>query len=235
MRMIASESSVTAVSGGGVKGITLKAPVIRDPGTSKSFPSSPALFASTVYPVVTQDQFRGVSGVDLNLPVLQTLLQAQADLLYDGKAELYLISKYGLVVASNKFPDKLGQSIKTLDADLAAHLQQQQAGVSLYKDAMLVTEPIKLDSTESAWKVVVAVPEATALAMATQLANQLNEDSAQTTQSMIGLGLVLLLAFVVLMALGLTIIFGLLDVINMAAVKAVQVILRAVLMVDLSH
>ena len=43
-----------AVSGGGVKGITLKAPVIRDPGASKSFPSSPALFASTVYPVVRQ-------------------------------------------------------------------------------------------------------------------------------------------------------------------------------------
>ena len=43
-----------ATSGGGVKGITLKAPVIRDPGASKSFPSSPALFASTVHPVVRQ-------------------------------------------------------------------------------------------------------------------------------------------------------------------------------------
>ncbi|MBU0911400.1 MAG: methyl-accepting chemotaxis protein, partial [Gammaproteobacteria bacterium] len=137
------------------------------------------------------------------LPVLQNLVQAQADLLYGGKAQLYLISKFGLVVASNRFPDKLGQPLKTLDADLAAHLQQQQAGVSLYKDSMLVTQPIQLDSTESLWKVVVAVPEATALAMATQLANQLNEDSAQTTQSMIGLGLVLLLAFVLLMALGL--------------------------------
>ncbi len=47
------------------------------------------------------------------------------------------------------------------------------------------------------------MPEATALAMATQLAEQLNADSAQTTQSMIGLGLILLLAFVLLMALGL--------------------------------
>ncbi len=166
-------------------------------------PGNQVLLTSLVYPVVTQNEFRGVSGVDLNLPVLQTLLQAQADLLYDGKAELYLISKYGLVLASNKFPDKLGQSIKTLDADLATHLQQQQAGVSQYKDSMLVTQPIKLDSTESGWKVVVAVPQTIALAIATQLANQLNEDSARTTQSMIGLGVVLLFAFVVLMALGL--------------------------------
>jgi methyl-accepting chemotaxis protein len=166
-------------------------------------PGNQVLLTSLVYPVVSQNQFRGVSGVDLNLPVLQTLLQAQADLLYDGKAELYLLSKHGLVVASNKFPDKLGQAVKALDSDLAAHLQQHQGGVSLFKDAMFVTQPIKLDSTESGWQVVVAVPEAIALAMATQLANQLNEDSAQTTQSMIGLGLVLLLAFVVLMALGL--------------------------------
>ncbi len=43
-----------AASGGGVKGITLKAPVIREPGASKSFPSSPALFSSTVHPVVRQ-------------------------------------------------------------------------------------------------------------------------------------------------------------------------------------
>ncbi len=166
-------------------------------------PGNQVLLTSLVYPVVTQDQFRGVSGVDLNLPVLQQLLQAQADLLYGGKAQLYLLSKYGSVVASNRFPDKLGQSVKSLDADLAAHIQQQPSGVSLYKDAMLVTQPIKLDSTESGWKVVVAVPEATALAMATQLAEQLNADSAQTTQSMIGLGVVLLLAFVLLMALGL--------------------------------
>ena len=34
------------------KGIALKAPVIKDPGASKSFPTSPALFATTVYPVV---------------------------------------------------------------------------------------------------------------------------------------------------------------------------------------
>ncbi len=166
-------------------------------------PGNQVLLTSLVYPVVTQDQFRGVSGVDLNLPVLQQLLQAQADLLYGGKAQLYLLSKYGSVVASNRFPDKLGQSIKTLDAELATHLEKQQAGVSLYNGSMLVTHPIKLDSTQSGWKVVVAVPEATALAMATQLAEQLNADSAQTTQSMIGLGLILLLAFVLLMALGL--------------------------------
>ncbi len=39
---------------GGTRGIDLQPPVIREVGASKSFPTSSALFASTVYPVLTQ-------------------------------------------------------------------------------------------------------------------------------------------------------------------------------------
>ena len=43
-----------ATVGGGVQGVALKAPVIKDPGASKSFPTSPALFAATVHPVLEE-------------------------------------------------------------------------------------------------------------------------------------------------------------------------------------
>jgi len=43
-----------ATAGGGVQGVALKAPVIKDPGASKSFPTSPALFAATVHPVLEE-------------------------------------------------------------------------------------------------------------------------------------------------------------------------------------
>jgi hypothetical protein len=43
-----------ATAGGGTTGVALKAPPIFDPGASKSFPASPALFASTVHPLVEQ-------------------------------------------------------------------------------------------------------------------------------------------------------------------------------------
>jgi hypothetical protein len=43
-----------ATAGGGVQGVVLKAPVIKDPGASKAFPGSPALFASTVHPLLEQ-------------------------------------------------------------------------------------------------------------------------------------------------------------------------------------
>lgn len=41
------------VAGGG-RTIDLEAPVIKDPGASRNFPADPALFASTVHPVLTQ-------------------------------------------------------------------------------------------------------------------------------------------------------------------------------------
>ena len=43
-----------STSGGGTTGVTLTPPPLLDPGASKAFPTSPALFSTTVYPVVRQ-------------------------------------------------------------------------------------------------------------------------------------------------------------------------------------
>ena len=42
------------VAGSGVTGVELKPPPIRDPGESKSYPAEPALFATTVYPLLEE-------------------------------------------------------------------------------------------------------------------------------------------------------------------------------------
>jgi len=166
-------------------------------------PGEQVLLTSLVNPVLVQQQFRGVAGVDLNLPVLQTLVQAQANKLYGGQAELHLLSKFGLVVASSKYPTQLGKAFKELDPELAGHLKQQRNGVSEFRSHLIVTQPITLASADSGWTVVVSVPEQVASAIATQLAQQLNEDSARITATMMLAGTVLLGVFVVLMALGL--------------------------------
>jgi cytochrome c553 len=43
-----------ATAGGGSAGVDLKAPPIRDPGASKSFPTAPDLFAGTVHPLLEE-------------------------------------------------------------------------------------------------------------------------------------------------------------------------------------
>ena len=43
-----------ATANGGTQGVVLTPPVLKDAGASKSFPNSPALFSTTVYPLLTE-------------------------------------------------------------------------------------------------------------------------------------------------------------------------------------
>jgi len=43
-----------STANGGTQGVVLTPPVLKDAGASKSFPSSPALFSTTVYPLLTE-------------------------------------------------------------------------------------------------------------------------------------------------------------------------------------
>jgi hypothetical protein len=47
-------SNWAGAAAGGTSTVELKAPPLRDPGASKSFPDDPGLFATTVYPLLTQ-------------------------------------------------------------------------------------------------------------------------------------------------------------------------------------
>lgn len=179
---------------------TLK-PCLMEPYIFEIEPGNSALLTSLVYPVVTQGQFRGVAGVDMNLPVLQQGLMRQAADLYDGKAELYLLTGRGMLLASNRFADQLGQAMPQLDAALYQQLQQASSGVFEYNGQLVIKSPIKIEASGSEWFSVIAVPKTLALQAAEQLANQLAEDGQSTALTMVGFGVILLLAIMALLAL----------------------------------
>ncbi|RVU41682.1 methyl-accepting chemotaxis protein [Rheinheimera riviphila] len=177
-----------------------KKPCLMEPYLWEITPGNSVLLTSLVYPVLAAGEFRGVSGVDMNLPVLQTLLQKQAEHLYDGKARIYLVSKFGLLLASNSFPDKLGQPLPDLDRDFSRHLADHQAQLSTYQQDFVISRKLSVEAANADWQVVIAVPKEVALSVANQLSAQLSEDAAATTAQMIILGLVLLAGFVLLTA-----------------------------------
>lgn len=175
-----------------------KKPCLMEPYLWEIAPGNSVLLTSLVYPVLTAGEFRGVAGVDMNLPVLQTLLQKQAEQLYGGKAKLYLVSKFGLLLASNSYPDKLGQSLAELDAGLSQHLAANSGKLSVYQQDFVISRKLQVAAAEADWQVVVAVPKEVALSVANQLAEQLATDSAATTSRMMLLGVLLLVGFVLL-------------------------------------
>ena len=179
---------------------TLK-PCLMEPYIFEIEPGNSALLTSLVYPVVSQGQFRGVAGVDMNLPVLQQGLMQQAANLYDGKAELYLLTGRGMLLASNRFADKLGSALPQLDN--ALHQQLQQAGNTVFEfnEQLIIKSPIKIEASGSEWFSVIAVPKALALQAAEQLAAQLAKDGQSTALTMVGFGVILLLAIMALLAL----------------------------------
>jgi methyl-accepting chemotaxis protein len=164
-------------------------------------PGNSVLLTSLVSPVLVNGEFRGVAGVDMNLPVMQTLLEKQAETLYGGQAKIYLISTHGLLVATNKYPDKLGQALPALDAKLANHLSGNSGQTSEFAEDLVISRSLSVEGASGGWKVVVTVPKTVALAVAYQLAHQLDEDANSTTHKMVGLGVLLLLVFVFITAI----------------------------------
>ena len=179
---------------------TLK-PCLMEPYIFEIEPGNSALLTSLVYPVVSQGQFRGVAGVDMNLPVLQQGLMQQAANLYDGKAQLYLLTGRGMLLASNRFADKLGSALPQLDNALHQQLQQAGNNVFEFNEQLIIKSPIKIEASGSEWFSVIAVPKALALQAAEQLAAQLAEDGQSTALTMVGFGVILLLAIMALLAL----------------------------------
>lgn len=176
-------------------------PCLMEPYLWEIAPGNSVLLTSLVYPVVTAGTFRGVAGVDMNLPVLQQLLQQQAGQLYAGQAKLYLLSKHGLLLASNALPEQLGKALSEVDAALASHLQSNSAALSKYADSLMVRLPIKVDAADAGWQVVVAVPEQVALAAASQLQQELSAAVAKTSSQTLVLGIVLLVVSALAVAL----------------------------------
>src|SRR5690606_9885938 len=65
-------------------------PCMAEPYLYEVTPRRFVLLTSLVAPVLVNNEFRGVTGIDIDLPVLQTNILAQSANLYGGKTSMYL-------------------------------------------------------------------------------------------------------------------------------------------------
>lgn len=179
---------------------TLK-PCLMEPYIFEIEPGNSVLLTSLVYPVVSNGHFRGVAGVDMNLPVLQKGLMQQAKTLYDGKAQLYLLTGRGMLLASNRFADNIGSALPTLDNALYQRLQQAGSDVFEFDQQLIIKSTIHIEASGSEWFSVIAVPKTLALKAADELSAQLAADGRSTTLTMVGFGVLLLLTIMALLAI----------------------------------
>ncbi|MXR70352.1 HAMP domain-containing protein [Shewanella sp. JBTF-M18] len=157
-------------------------PCLMEPYLYEITPGNNALMTSLTVPVVVGGSFRGVIGVDVNLPVFQKLIDELSASLYQGKAKVTLLSQKGLVVAASHYDKKarpLGESIAPSLASQLTGLHRQ--GGYLEQGAnIIVAYPIEIPLAKAQWSLVIEVAKADAY----QAANAMDEAMSAMASSL---------------------------------------------------
>ena len=117
------------------------------------------LLTSLVVPIVIENQFYGIAGVDLRIDFLQNL--ADALNIYDGAGELVLISHDGTLAGVTGSPDLVGQDMTALSENyqgLLGRIQQGETFKKQFGDQLSVFVPIFFGQTETPWSVNILIP-----------------------------------------------------------------------------
>ncbi|MFP8846121.1 methyl-accepting chemotaxis protein [Shewanella baltica] len=181
---------------------TLK-PCLMEPYLYEITPGNKALMTSLTVPVLKHKQFIGVVGVDVNLPVFQTLIDKLSKSLYDGQAKVTLLSTRGLVVAASHYSKKARPLAESINPTLASQIisLHKNSGYMVNDDEIIVAYPIKIPLANAEWSLVIQVPTAQAYKSSIELNNDMDEMATSLGSLLLIVGIVVSIAAVITISL----------------------------------
>ena len=170
-----------------------KVPCLMEPYLYEISPGYEELMTSLTSPIMANGTFRGIAGVDVNLPIFQKLVDELSQSLYNGKARVTLLSEIGLVVASSHYKDKLMRPLKESLPERGDALSQLHKGEGLLtgKDNLYVARGLKIPASNSEWSLLIELPLDVALADLETLKALVAEEKTTVLGSQLLLALVL--------------------------------------------
>ena len=139
---------------------TTKKEAIIDPFTY-NLDGKDILMTSLVVPIIYDDQFYGIAGVDMTLDSFQTLITS-ADSLYQGKSSTSIVSANGTVLAQSDNPEAKGKSLADLYSDSSSTIGKIQEGnPTTYNGTngeLVSLHPFTVGQTTTPWGIIVSVP-----------------------------------------------------------------------------
>ncbi|QYK02866.1 methyl-accepting chemotaxis protein [Shewanella psychrotolerans] len=153
-----------------------KKPCLMEPYLYEITPGNNELMTSLTVPVVVSNQFKGVIGVDLNLPIFQKLIDELSNSLYQGKAKVTLLSQKGLVVAASHYDKKARPLSESIDPNLASQYQKlnSNGGYLEQGDNIVVAYPIDITVAGAQWSLVIEVNKIDAYEAALEMDNAMS-------------------------------------------------------------
>ncbi len=143
-------------------------------------PGNEVLMTSLVTPIKNDGRFVGVAGSDINLPVLQQRMKEMSGKLFEGKAQLHLITAKGRIVASSQYAQKLSRPLSEADQGFAQALQGKNGEIFEFNQLLVAERPIHIEAPDTYWRLVLTVPESVAFAGVNQLKTDLQTDVRNT-------------------------------------------------------
>lgn len=124
------------------------------------------LMSSFNAPILVNNTFMGIAGVDLSLDFIQTLLMQAKQQLYEGSSEFALIAANGSLVATTSHAQALGLSASAIlssdELQALKNLPINQVNYRLEANSGLVKLflPFKIANSETQWTLFMQLPTA---------------------------------------------------------------------------
>lgn len=131
-------------------------------------------------PIITDDTFYGVAGVDIRLDFIQSLAEHANKEFYGGSGRMAIVSYNGILAGASSSSDLIGKHLsywlpEGWKQDMeAVRSGKEDLGFSEgTKNKLKVTVPLKIGETETPWAVMIEIPENVILERAAALEKKL--------------------------------------------------------------
>ena len=123
---------------------------------------NPILITSLTVPIIADDTFYGIAGIDIRVDTLQKTVD-DVEKLYDGAGQILLISHNEILAAVTGRPELLGKPLtkEYNQEDVEEYLNHVKNGreiIELEKDHLEIFTPLKIGRTTTPWSVRIIIP-----------------------------------------------------------------------------
>ena len=161
------------------------------------------LMTSLTVPILINNQFRGVVGVDVNLPKFQTLTEELSQSLFSGAAKVTLLSESGLIVGSSHYFEHTARPLKEALPDNASVYMKlsDDNNILATENDFVISKSINIVASGSQWKFIIELPKKIALARASALVSELEDSFTSINTQQIVLAVIVTLIAIFIMTL----------------------------------
>ncbi|WP_392342472.1 methyl-accepting chemotaxis protein [uncultured Shewanella sp.] len=180
-----------------------KKPCLMEPYLYEITPGNTALMTSLTVPVIVDNQFKGLVGVDINLPIFQTMIMQLSKSLYGGQAKVTLVSQKGFVVAASHYKKFARPFSESVGPELAKKLLALNSSSGFVNEptTIAVAYPINIPIANATWSLIIEVPKTQAFMAVDHMNTSMNDMAMSLGSLLLTIGIIVTVIAVLIISL----------------------------------